>query len=371
MLCDHIMGLMKDSNEAFGKLLLLKTVITIYPVLADLGAEFDGILLIASDSERAGDVIPWLKVSSNTTMLSLGSSPKEVRKALSEMSTDNVLVLYAHSRYTRENTEYLLERCAITQYGDQGHVLFAVLADSLIPEELQDLVSGCLFLTEVGNNFATKTEEFEIDVIGAIIKWQEILRLKIEELSYYEEPGIAVFEAAALFLGYCLEYEGVSESERVSIAEKLERTLEVIRDEWEPANGADAYVEKFRVNLFTMVDRIPGVVDRRHVEGEALSKIDTVIFFDDLAYYLPYELFCEVCKAVQVDVSIQFLKHQLISAGLLACEGKGRNYATPKVVVVTTFGVRRFRRVKIWRSLIDKVGEISFAEYLQMGGGEL
>ena len=126
------------------------------------------------------------------------------------------------------------------------------------------------------------------------------------------------------------------------------------------------YAIAFRKAIFAKSEILPPIFDRCHFTGMDLLNDKNIMLFDERFYYMPEPIFREICESIR-KADLNYIKSQLVAAGVLISEGKGRSYYTKQTEVVTVYGyVIKIRLVKLVRESIDMTGELSLKEMLEI-----
>ncbi|MCD8013885.1 MAG: hypothetical protein LUG99_12050 [Lachnospiraceae bacterium] len=355
-----------DDNTTLA--ILLHATAIFYPLLADYGAAVDApILVYLKDESAFQDFVEGIGGKMHE-IHTTGDLPKEIRRLFANEKRATYFFRFSCSRYVEENLQQI--QIASQSISDVGvRSLVFIIATKPVPEKYFRYFAGNILLQKMDTENFSEYRAKEAELIAAAVSGQNMIRERIREISEHDEDGTGVFPATVACLEVALRIAGFDSSKFESFVDTAESIIQNIRDHWELSGNPDAYVVAFRnafVQWIDLIDTLPVLLDRRKVEGREIQLIGEAIFYDEVNYYLPMDVFYSICAPMVADVGINYAKNQLVSAGLLTADSGVRNYFTRKLEVVTVYGILyRVRRVCLDRYKLDGDMEWSFLELIQ------
>ena len=355
------------------RILMLKTVATLYPALSFEGISLEAPLLVVVQNERQlRSLLGVMRGYGRPVLKSLAAPPKEIRKALVNTTYNLIFFRYAPGRYLLENLEQLTQRASeIDRSTPSNSLLIIVLAVGGIPARYFENMAGAIYIQDEGS-METSIETLPEIERPFILHWLQTDNRYL--ISQRGEP-LDVFRTAEVFLRDFLKTSGCEEDEMEGYEAAFVEELEKLEEVWDTVGEPDDYVNAFREALFDAADWLPRpVFDRSKVEGLASDDLKSAIYIDCHYYYLPSALFEALCKPLTGNAGMTHEKIMLTEAGLLIPEKgeNGRNYFTPKVEIITAMGYKeRIRMIRLARDKVDRPGTLSFKEIMETKGGGL
>lgn len=368
-------GILEDIfGDSAMVVLILQVARVVYPMLASRGIALEApIAILVQDKLQLRSIMEILNIFGEPKVKSLTVPPKEFVRSISQDNYGLVLIKFAEGRYTDENLQAIVDKCAESD-NDQMPVLFAVLSVGGITGSYADYFSGFIYLQSKEYFEITDVGELVIrHVISMIVDTQSYQQYQIQNyLGIIEESELAIFLIAAEYLKDFIRIQHYNRYETDDLERKIDSALESISSEWSCPDNLGNYVEAFRKLLVDATAWLPPhICETTALEGIDIERIDQTIFYDDKYYYIKHSDFCDICKPLTYQISINYLKAQLVAAGVLSSEGGNRNYRTIVIDLVTVYGyIIKKRMIKVRRSCIDRDGEPTILDLLDMKGGE-
>lgn len=370
---DEIEKLKTDFEGNEIKIILMMTLVAIYPLLAKLGFSLAGPIAIVVNSERQlSKLLDLLDAFRVHVTISIAEQPKKVEKHLMSAKYGCVFFRFAEGRYALSNLKEIVATGQRIERIIHNINLSIVLAVKEMPKSYAENFAGIVYIKESprtgkftelsGEGFFRKIIPYALNHIPEIKNAGEWKRT--EE----DDPLFAILAAAeALKLFIRTEKLGLEEVKELD--QKIEDVLTEIRDEWWEADDPQAYAAAFRKSLFRNEDILPPIFDREHFTGMDLKNERNLMYFDGDFYYMPEPVFRKICEKIR-RADVNYVKSQLVAAGLLISEGKERSYYTKQTEIITVYGyIMKIRLVKLVREKIDLPGELSLQERIEMRKG--
>lgn len=359
-----------DDGDAFA--ILIRATAFFYPLVADFGAAVDAPILVYVEDESAFQDFVEGAGGKMHEVPSTGDLPKVIRREFANEKRATYFFRLSYSRYVEENLQRL-EIVSQSVSDDGVRPLIFVMATRPVQEKYFRYFSGNIFLQKMKTENLSEYQVKESELIDAAVSGQNMIHERIRKISEHDEDGSSVFTASMACLEVALEIAGVDTAFVRSFTDAAERTITIIRDQWDLSGNPDAYVEAFRNTFARQIERmdtLPAFLDRGKVSSSEIPLIGEACFYDDTNYYLSEGFFCHICASVAADVGINYVKSQLVSAGLLIANSGVRNYFTRKLEVVTVYGmVYRVRRVCLDRQKLDDEMEWGILDLIQSKKG--
>lgn len=143
-------------------------------------------------------------------------------------------------------------------------------------------------------------------------------------------------------------------------------------NEWQvaPDHGGEIWLCIIRDIIYQSSYTIPGILNRDKIYAEAVMNIESWTIYDENYYYLSDKMLDKFCEPVKQSLSMRQIKEWLFNSGILVGEGKGRQYFTVKVPIVTEYGaVIQPRRLRLARTWLDLDGNLTWKETIEANGG--
>lgn len=352
-----------------GETLLLITMATAYPILAEKAGGFSlPVAICFQNEEQMRDFAALFRFFGVPPIKTLAEPPKAVIATIGEARGGVVLYRLLCGRYTEENLQSIANAMGVIEYGNPCMNLHIVMAEKNIPACYREFFSGFIFMAPTSNETEKKLIKKRNVFQRALIEYVIEIGQKDLPVDDYEtenfEPDMKIFLAARHLLMNFLRDYCHGENESGQFGEALLESVEKIEREWSYAGEAESYAEAFRNLLLEESTRLSSeMLNRLAVQGKDMDKMGEAIFYDNEAYYFYLTDLERICRPLLKSVSFDYLKNQLVDAGILVAEGRRRLYYTKKIEIVTEYGfVVQKRLSKIKRDKIDLPGELTFLE---------
>lgn len=355
------------------KILLVKTGLTLYPLLNSIGIHFtEPIGLVADSSVQLQQIHIELAGFSNQDYTSLSMSKNELKALYHDNEYELFYADYYKGKTCDENLQYLRAMC---QSEKSRHCISIIGFCGFMPNESIDNLAGTLVIQSKSNMLTGKTEfrdAFTYSLIEFIEKNQNSIfreiRRQTENTNYTLEGSTEYlfFQASAITLKLLLEDLKLTEN----ILPKIENTVNMLTADFGSLEyDSQETGNQFRRMLFNAVKDIPKIIDREKVPSEDIENLDKLPLYDSKYYYIPKALLREICNPWTETINFTGIKNLLKSAGLIVAQGSKRKYFTVKIQAVAVYGnMIEIRAVKIPREKIDQPVQLSWAEVIQAKG---
>lgn len=358
-----------EGNEI--KVIILMTLAVLYPLFAKLGFNLVGPLAIVVNSERQfRKLLDMLDGFKTHKIMSTAGQPKKVEKHLIAAKYGTVFFRFAEGRYTISNLKEIAADSQKIELNIENMALNFIIADKEIPHGYQEFFAGIIYIGESPGprkSVDLSGEEFFRKIVSyAVSHIPEIKNAGEWKMSELMDDSLLPIFVAAEVLKLFIRTEKLKFEEVKELDQKIEHVLKEIEEEWQEADDPQAYAIAFRKAIFANSQMLPPIFDRCHFTEMNLLNDKELMFFDDRFYYMPEPVFCEICQSIK-KADINYIKSQLVAAGVLISEGKGRSYYTKRTEIVTVYGyVIKIRLVKLARERIDTTGELTLQEMVEM-----
>ncbi len=373
-LCLYFNALKCGFGESAMAVLLLQILLSIYPPLASAGAELSAPLgVVVCNEEHLRKVVRALTIFGTPRIISMLKTPKEFKKSISEGNYPFKLFQFARGRYTDGNMEELLAKYdeVGTNYVPEIYVIFFIGG---IPPKYADSCAGVVFLHDGSERQIPSPSDAE-SIMGSIICFLIRRQEYFENKSYgmgemLMLPDMYAICSAAYLLQQFVDDYGGDKDEQDFFAHKINEALDQFSREWYGSEDPMVYVEAFRKQTISALsDLSVSVCNRLEVGADILDRVETTVFYDDMNYYMPRDIFDGICNPICSSISLDYLKAELSEAGLLVVEEGKRKYYTKETELVTVYGaIIRKRLVKLRRKLFDRDGEPTILDLLDTEG---
>lgn len=383
-----LVSYLKELDVKYGeqegvKVLIIKTMILLYPILKQLGLGVAAPVALVINSINIAEAIMHDLYGVFTGCLSSIALPaKEMKKIYIETENEVKGVTYIRSPNSIPNLRMLQTVC---QDGSiQGNIyppLPVIIFPGAIAEETKEFLSGQMSVTlksditslifhDAGNGVSVSYE-----LIQYIQDNWASVRLELSRLpenqdyrkAVADHPGIEMFFAAEKVLSMMCEGQDFPPEERNFYSIRCHRALNNIVNEWRIVSGGSEWLDILRDSILKSVPTVPGIADRHQVPAKVANEIEFWPLYDDDFYYLPYKLFDEACTAVCQSISTRDMKGLLVENGILVGEGKNRQYLTVKVPAITEYGaIIEPRRLRLHRKWLDLDGDLTWKELIDV-----
>ncbi|MDE6906486.1 MAG: hypothetical protein K2P76_16470 [Lachnospiraceae bacterium] len=362
-----------DSTN-LAKILLVKTGLTLYPLLNSIGIHFtEPIGLVADSSVQLQQIHIELAGFSNKDYTSLNMSKNELKALYHDNEYELFYADYYKGKTCDENLQYLRALC----HSEKSKRCISIIGFcGFMPNESIDNLAGTLFIQTKCNILTGKTEyrdAFTHSLIEFIEKNQNsifwAIRQQMNNINYLEHDGdfgYHFFNASAVVLKLLLEELKLQDN----FIPPVENTIEILTTDFDHLEiDNQEFRNQFCRMLFHAVKDIPKIIDREKVPSEDIENLDKLPLYDRNYYYIPVTMLRKICKSWTETISFTKLKNLLKSAGLIVAQGSKREYCTVKVQAVAVYGnMIKIRAVKIPREKIDQPGQLFWAEVIQAKG---
>lgn len=368
-------SLEKSYAEDAMKVLLLVIMVSIYPLLAKLGFSFVAPLVIQANEEKyIWQLAEILRGFDELKMISLSSKPSKIREHLKVFNYGKIFFSFGEGRYTEENLTEIVSACE-NMSGDISEIsLKIVMTASRMPQKYRNKFDGFLFVNAI-KLMADSFKEYEIAFIREIIIFSTT---HVKEIQYGEREQVPCFneaeeviKMAAKVLRLYLKTLDLSLPEKNEWEKRINDGLEKIENEWEDTDDPEVYRIVFQKALYSLSKEFMMALDRKNVPEEYTNYIEKSLIYDKNFYYISHDFFVKICEYINVkENEINYLKKQLANADIIAHEGIKRCYYEPKIDIVTVYGIKKYRMVKIIREKIDEEYGLSLQEKIEQLKGD-
>lgn len=279
---------------------------------------------------------------------------------LRQTHDDILLVHYAESEKSHENIRCLLEATMAGQVEGQDFCAVPlIIFDGFIPDRFLNQLSMVLETEseEVREHWLRDTHKYPESLSQAICRnadaFKEAVQRSWGKASELTEARKLLLSAKAV-MELSLRLSNVSEGEKERVMAEFDFAINEGLEFSESYAAKEQIVKLFFKNLRqSVIDRNYRVIDIVH-SGED----DSAIFYDSVTYYLPSQIFDELCGLIGFTSSVR-IKYCLAECGILMTEGTRRTYFSRKLYEKGLSGKRFY-----WfdRSKIDYETELSLAE---------
>lgn len=365
----------KSFAEDAMKILLLVIMVSIYPLLARLGFSFVAPLVIQVNEEKyVCQLAEILRGFDELKMISLSAQPSKIREYLKEFNYGKIFFVFGEGRYTEENLTEIISACENISGNISEISLKIVMTASRIPQKYRNKFDGFLFVNGI-NLMAESLKKYDITFIREIIIFSTT---HVKEIQYGGRKQVAcvngseeVIKIAAEVLRLYLKTLDLRLSEIKEWEKRINDSLKKIEGEWEDTDDPEMYGITFRKALYSLSREFMRALDRRHVPEEYTEYIEKSLIYDNKFYYISHDFFVKVCECIGVKGNeINYFKEQLANADVIAHEGIKRCYYAPKIDIVTVYGIKKYRMIKIMRKKIDEEYGLSLQEEIEQLKGD-
>lgn len=365
------------------KILILKIMILIYPLLKEQGVGIGAPVALVVDSINIMESIMHdLNGVTNGRLSSTSVSQTEMRKNLEEIEYELVTMAYIKSQNSIPNLQILQAACQTGSIQDgQFSVLPVIFFIGAIAEDAKEFVAGQMCITPRPNVLMlslcdrSNGVEFTQMLIRYICADWAAVKLETNRLfkeedyqkSVGETPGAEMFFVAVKILELLLESQGYPCTETKSIISQCQNILLDIINGWHIISDSSAWLDILHNSLQQSSASMPGILNRHHVPAGAIDKIDLWPLYDEEFYYLPSKMFDELMTTMSQSISTKDIKGLLVEKGILVGEGRSRQYFTVKVPIVTEYGAMlEPRKLRLRREWLDLDGGLTWREKIEI-----
>lgn len=362
--------LKKSYNSEAIKVFLMTALVATYPLLEELGFGISAPLTVIVHSERTIPVLTsQLCGFSKPAIIPVCATPKEFKLKFEESEYGLKCFRFGEGRYTPYNMETIFAECQRIENDISRRSLKIIFRVGKMPLKFQAFLGGFVFIKESpkmnalpcinSDVFLKKLIRFCLAHIPEIKRIRKKLTIDME--------GFDTLEATAEILKLLLQLEDLAQNKIDEIQAEFDQVLSEMRDEWECIEDPRAYAIVFRQAICRYAREFNGVFDREHVPGEVGKKLELSLLFDEYYYYVSSAILDKMIKMMPMAESPDFIKEQLVNAGVIVGEGRDRSYFSKKIEIVLSYGyVFRKRLVKLVRKMIDIPGELTLEQKIMM-----
>lgn len=354
------------TNDTLGKLLLIiESAAFSYSVLQKWGyrAHYP-IGAVVNDYEMIDEIAKKLGIF-ETQALNVNMPPVEFRKCLKDYHDDLCVILYSHGRYSSENMELLTGLTANGRYGElRIGALILVIFQQVIPEEYESYFSFVFQIesSDLKYMVAKMVRWFRDMLKGALLHNMGSIEGVIITESANGGPDARFWFAVAAMVGVIFQYyrKGMKE-------DNITALQEVYR--WSETYSFRHQIPQLFCDAFDKtIPKISSFLDIKDCCELSAQEIKHQILYDSSSYFIPEELFIEICKPLQKICLASQIKETLMKEGILHVQGRMRNYYTIKRKVPGSDSLARF----IWlnREELESNMEMSFVEKYKIRRGK-
>lgn len=365
-------------NDA-DKAMILKVMVSIYPLLRQFGIYFTGPVALITDSyQQANQIMKNLSGFSPQKLTGTAVKGKELKKVLQGTEYELIPFWFYRAKESCSNIQYMEEFCKTGDaFGEMiGGPMVLVAFSGGIPLEIVDYFAGRVYLITKAKDEGGKNgcdEEFSKTLIDYVLENFSAIRREIEsaaEEGEQGEPGILAFDAAERVCRMMIEDAGFPENVKDTYIENYIKAVGALVKEWTISAMEGDWTEQFLRVLYEAAECIPDILNREQLLEGDMEKLETLPMFDAEYYYLATTLFRNICEPLLGTVSIDFIKKTLADENIIIGEGVSRNYQTAKVQVVTEYNTTtRIRKIRLSRLKIDREGSLSWYEKIKLKEG--
>lgn len=381
-----LVSYLKELDAKYGeeegiKVLIIKTMLLLYPILKQLGIGVAAPVALVIDSINiVGSIMHDLYGVITGCLSTIAHPTKEMRKIYIETENEVLGITYIRSPNSIPNLRMLQTACQDGSIpGNMYSPLPVIIFPGAITEETKEFLSGQmsvalkLDITSVvfyddGNSVSVSYELIRYIQDNWASVRSELSRLP-ENQDYRkavaDHQGTEMFFAAEKVLRMMCESQNFPPEVRNFYSIRCHRALDKIVNEWRIVSGGSEWLDILRDIIHKSATAVPGIVDRHQVPAKAVKEIELWPLYDDDFYYLPCKLFDEACAAVCQSISTRDMKGLLLENGILVGEGKNRQYLTVKVPAITEYGaIVEPRRLRLHREWLDLAGDLTWKELI-------
>lgn len=367
-----------DENNAT-KVLILKVMVFISPVLRQCGIYFTGpIALITDNYQQANRITKDLAGFAPHELTGTTVKEKELKMVLQSAEYELIPFWFSRGKGSSSNIQYMEEFCRIDNSHEDaigGHVVLIAFSGG-IPPEIMDYVIGKVYLTTKDKSHGKKNkcnEVFLKVLIDYVLENFPAIRREIETLAEkwnQEEAGILALLAAEKVCRMMIEDAGFLSAIEDKYIKNCIKAAGILAKEWTMSDMEVDWKEQFLRVFYESTEWIPDILNRERVRARDIKRLEELPVSDSEYYYLSISLFHSICESMLVTVSIDYIKRILAEEEFIIGEGKLRNYQTVKVSVITEYGaVIRIRKIRLNRLKIDRQGKLSWYEIIKLKKG--
>lgn len=374
------LGEIYDESEV-EKMMILKTMISIYPVFKQSGLGFTApVALITNTTQQSKRVIKDLSGFVPCKLVPTDISKKELRETLTEAEYELIPFYFMKGKGS------ILSLCEMNSFcvtedisnEDISRVVMVVFSGG-IPSEACEHLAGKLHIRTGGlssyvDNPASK--EYLNYMINYVKSNVSMIRKIINDMMRtgfsQESSGSIILRITGAVYRSMVEDLAYSSGIKDEYNANREKAVKELCDEWEIGASDENWIMQFQKLFYKAAEWMPGILEREHVMADEIEKLEYFPMYDSKYYYLPESLFYKICEPILGTVALDEIKDTLEENDIIKGEGKMRNYRTVKVYITTVYGgeISR-RRIRLVRTSLDQEGLLSWCEMIKAEkGGE-
>lgn len=365
--------LTKEQGKERAVLLIVKTGLSLYTPLLEMGKEMNDLVAVVYDRQQDRQLVgEFLKGAGRIHRIGAGRSEAQLRRDLKNWKGE--VLIFCADGHSISNAaacfEYLTCICEPGSSGEE-QIRPCVLAEftGAVPQALAQYFAGQLRLRWMDSwsqdeGESQALERFSKEVIQWFVKNQDSFKWNSDRPGYSTDlrEGIAPFFQAGKIL---LEIAGKEDPSLVPvIAEGLEELLH----SWELSLADEEIGEIFEKSVLDSAPEFYAAMPRKKVEDAALSELDRILLYDQKFYYISETIFQSIWKKMCGFTGEAELKEILAELGYIRIEEGRRRYYSQKIWISTkTEQTKCCRRISIYRQKVDRFGQISWEEAINIG----
>jgi hypothetical protein len=352
-------------------LVVLNTGIRLYPILIDGGCGLHGPVAIVVEEERMiRPIVEALRGFADNSVFPLDAKIKDFKNRLKENEYE-MIALYCRGIGERsENNLCFIKNAMLTRKIDQMDFDGVILVFFIrgIPPEMIDFFAGKLVFEGSGRGDEFRLNEEQVrsfyEKMSSYIP--EIQNVR-QELVNTENDNL--FLSAAIKLTQNLIKDADRGEENRYTTGLMYACESSIKSIWKIENNYEEWFEILRKMIIQKGTGFSSAVERKKLSGTERLPNDDVLIYDQNYYYITENFFENTCRDFSYYISTCEMKHAMAEAGILYREGASRNYYSVRMPISTAKGIQFLqRRMKILREWMDRPGELSWFEHLNMRG---
>lgn len=331
--------------KAFGEsvtgelLLLIESGGFAYSVLKRWGYRMHcPVAAIIKEQETATAIADMVGIFSSK-LINTNISPKVFTRELATYHDDVAVILYLPGRYTEDNMETLFGICTCGRIGDcEVSSPFLLVFQKMIPEVYQGRFSFIFSAEQKSPQIMDRTcrENFLNVLKKYFLEKNQILEheLRMDAMNHeliQVKDGI-YWKAIITMLEFVFE-EGMASENRC----RMRRRLEVAVKKGHDLSEAYEYIRQmpaaFVEEFITFIPNMEKMLNKANATALTGERQKRTVLFDEEYYYIPEELFAQICEPLKAVCSLNQIKEALEKDGILCTQGRGRIYRTIKLTI--------------------------------------
>lgn len=275
-------------------------------------------------------------------------SPKVFMKELVACHDDVAVIVYLPGRYTEENMETLFGICTCGRIGDcEVSSPFLLVFQKMIPEVYRGRFSFIFSAEQKSPQILNRIckENFLIALKKYFLEKNQILKhkLRMDAMNHklIQVKDGTYWNAVITVLESVFE-EGMASENRCRMRRRFETAVKKGYDSSDAyeyiRQMPAAFVEEF-IAFIPYMERMINKANATALTGERQKR---TVLFDEEYYYIPEELFAQICEPLKAVCSLNQIKEALEKEGVLCTQGRGRIYRTIKLSIRGTDVSPRF-----------------------------